>query len=88
MRTPCKTSCSVNGSTTASGTTSTETWWQKAEERQDARDRRDRERRRAEILPLMLAAESMRMKGKRAAWRQRDASISELFPHGTYAARG
>jgi hypothetical protein len=36
----------------------------------------------------MLAAESMRMKGKRAAWRQRDATVNELFPHGTYAARG
>jgi hypothetical protein len=64
------------------------TWWTAAENREDERDRRDRERRRAEILPLMLAAESMRMKGKRAAWRQRDATINELFPAGTYAARG
>jgi len=37
------------------------------------------DRRRAEILPALLAAESPRMKGKRAAWRQRDATISELF---------
>ena len=71
--------CATHGATSG--------WWTREDEREDERDRRNRERRRAEILQAMLAAESPRMKGKRAAWRQRDATMTELFPAGTYAGR-
>ena len=52
-------------STARNGNPQSAGWWESAEDREDKRDRRAMDRRRAEILPALRDSESPRMKGRK-----------------------
>jgi hypothetical protein len=78
-------STSYSGRSTASGGV---TWWERAESRQDERERRERAAQRAKDWPAIRTARPGHMIAREQTRERVTARINELFPNGTYAARG